>query len=152
MTQKVGLPRRASSNGWYTSRRTVNTPLFGSTLVSQENLDCPLTFRGSRKRETPDLRVRSFWFKSANGARVLSSNGVVTALRGLLRGTVVTYKHCTCTLAKLLRRVRLFATPRTVAHQAPLSMGFSSLHRVEQISATLEPSLQLLFPVQCSVP
>ena len=27
--------------------------------------------------------------------------------------------------AKLLSRVRLFATPWTVAHQAPLSMGFS---------------------------
>ena len=26
---------------------------------------------------------------------------------------------------KSLSRVRLFATPRTVAHQAPLSMGFS---------------------------
>ena len=26
--------------------------------------------------------------------------------------------------AKLLSRVRLFATPWTVAHQAPLSMGF----------------------------
>jgi len=26
---------------------------------------------------------------------------------------------------KLLSRVRLFATPWTVAHQAPLSMGFS---------------------------
>ena len=28
-------------------------------------------------------------------------------------------------LVKLLSRVRLFATPWTVAHQVPLSMGFS---------------------------
>ena len=30
-----------------------------------------------------------------------------------------------CVHAKLLSRVRLFATPRTVAHQAPPCMGFS---------------------------
>ena len=30
-----------------------------------------------------------------------------------------------CVCVKLLSRVRLFATPWTVAHQAPLSMGFS---------------------------
>ena len=31
----------------------------------------------------------------------------------------------TCAGAQSLSRVRLFAAPRTVAHQAPLSMGFS---------------------------
>ena len=35
-----------------------------------------------------------------------------------------TGRVCTCTLSRL-SRVRLFATPRTVACQAPLSMGFS---------------------------
>ena len=35
-------------------------------------------------------------------------------------------ERCACVLpAKLLSRVRLFATPWTVAHQAPLSVGFS---------------------------
>ena len=38
---------------------------------------------------------------------------------------------------KLLSRVRLFATPWTVAHQAPLSMGFS---RQESWSGFLFPS------------
>ena len=32
---------------------------------------------------------------------------------------------CVCVCVKSLSRVRLFATPWTVAHQAPLSMGFS---------------------------
>ena len=32
---------------------------------------------------------------------------------------------CLSPSAQLLSQVRLFATPRTVAHQAPLSMGFS---------------------------
>ena len=38
------------------------------------------------------------------------------------------YVSCTpppCMRVCLLSRVRLFATPRTVAHQAPLSVGFS---------------------------
>ena len=38
---------------------------------------------------------------------------------------------------KFLRHVRLFATPWTVAHQAPLSMGFS---RQEYWSGFLFPS------------
>ena len=33
---------------------------------------------------------------------------------------------CTCMRAQMLSHVRLFATPWTVACQAPLSMGFSS--------------------------
>ena len=32
---------------------------------------------------------------------------------------------CACTLAQSLSHVRLSSTPWTVAHQAPLSMGFS---------------------------
>ena len=40
-------------------------------------------------------------------------------------------------LMKLLSRVRLFATPWTVAHQAPLSMGFS---RQEYWSESPSPS------------
>ena len=32
---------------------------------------------------------------------------------------------CVCVCVKSLSRVRLFVTPWTVAHQAPLSMGFS---------------------------
>ena len=32
---------------------------------------------------------------------------------------------CVCVCVKLLSRVRLFATPWTVAYQAPPSMGFS---------------------------
>ena len=32
---------------------------------------------------------------------------------------------CVCALLSCFRHVRLFATPWTVAHQAPLSMGFS---------------------------
>ena len=32
---------------------------------------------------------------------------------------------CACVCALLLSRVQLFATPWTVAHQVPLSMGFS---------------------------
>ena len=32
---------------------------------------------------------------------------------------------CVCVCAQLLSRVRLFGTPWTVAHQAPLSVGFS---------------------------
>ena len=32
---------------------------------------------------------------------------------------------CACMHACMLSRVRLFPTPWTVAHQAPLSMGFS---------------------------
>ena len=31
---------------------------------------------------------------------------------------------CVCLCAQLLSRVQLFETPWTVAHQAPLSMGF----------------------------
>ena len=42
---------------------------------------------------------------------------------------------------KLLSRVRLFATPWTVAHQAPLSMGFS---RQEYWSGVLLPSPMLM--------
>ena len=42
-------------------------------VLDEKEIDEP-TFRGSRKQETLDLRGRSFWFKSANGARVLSSN------------------------------------------------------------------------------
>ena len=38
---------------------------------------------------------------------------------------VVLDKHERKVKVKSLSRVRLFATPRTVAHQAPLSMGFS---------------------------
>ena len=43
-----------------------------------------------------------------------------TTLRTLLS------PYCDCSEAKLLSRVRLFATAWTVARQAPLSMGFSS--------------------------
>ena len=32
---------------------------------------------------------------------------------------------CVCVCAQQLSRVQLFATPWTIAHQAPLSMGFS---------------------------
>ena len=32
---------------------------------------------------------------------------------------------CVCVCTRVLSRVQLFATPWTVAHQAPLSMGFS---------------------------
>ena len=42
---------------------------------------------------------------------------------------------------KLLSRVRLFATPWTIAYQAPLSMGFS---RPEYWSGVPLPSLQIL--------
>ena len=45
--------------------------------------------------------------------------------------------HTKWSEVKLLRRVRLFATPWTVAHQAPLSMGFS---RQEHWSGLLFPS------------
>ena len=38
----------------------------------------------------------------------------------------VNYLHKVKLKGKSLSRVRLFATPWTVAHQAPLSMGFSS--------------------------
>ena len=40
------------------------------------------------------------------------------------RFSALTYV-CVCVCACLLSHVRLFATPWTVAHQAPLSMGFS---------------------------
>ena len=60
--------------------------------------------------------------------------------------------------AKSLRSVQLFATPRTVAHQAPLSMGFSrqeywsglSYPPVEDLSDPgIEPA-SLMFPA-CQV-
>ena len=38
---------------------------------------------------------------------------------------VTEVSSCLCVHAKSLSRVQLFATPWTVAHQAPLSMGFS---------------------------
>ena len=47
---------------------------------------------------------------------------------------------------KSLSRIRLFATPWTVAYQAPLSMGFS---RQEYWSGLL---LQEIFPTQGSNP
>ena len=46
----------------------------------------------------------------------------------VLYAQMETKKLCCCLVAsevKLLSRVRLFATPWTVAYQAPLSMGFS---------------------------
>ena len=46
--------------------------------------------------------------------------------------------------AKLLSRVRLFATPWTVAHQAPLSMEFS--RQVYQSGLPLPPLGDLLDP------
>ena len=46
------------------------------------------------------------------------------------------------------RRVRLFATPRTVAHQAPLSMGFSS----KNSGVGCHALLQGIFPIQGSNP
>ena len=39
--------------------------------------------------------------------------------------TELTMCVCACMCYWLLSHVRLFATPWTIAHQAPLSMGFS---------------------------
>ena len=41
-----------------------------------------------------------------------------------LKGPAILQFSCACMLSRS-SRVRLFVTPRTVAHQAPLSMGFS---------------------------
>ena len=38
---------------------------------------------------------------------------------------VLYHLECLCMCVCALRHVQLFATPRTIAHQAPLSMGFS---------------------------
>ena len=53
--------------------------------------------------------------------QVCSSLGLVPQAL-LLKGWVLSFVYVR---AKLLSRVQLFVTPWTVAHQAPLSMGFS---------------------------
>ena len=45
--------------------------------------------------------------------------------RTLLIDGIFFWNLCEIVKVKVLSRVRLFATPCTVAHQAPLSMGFS---------------------------
>ena len=50
----------------------------------------------------------------------------------------------------VLSRVQLFATPWTVAHQAPLSMGFSQARILEWMDS--HSLLQRIFPTQGSKP
>ena len=64
--------------------------------------------------------------------------------------TLDSLSHCAALCmycAQLLSYVWLFATPRTVAHQAPLSMGFS---RQGYWSGRPFPTLQEIFPTQGS--
>ena len=49
-----------------------------------------------------------------------------------------------CVCAKSLSRVRLFVTPWTAAHQAPLSMGFSR----QEYWSGLRGLLQGIFPTE----
>ena len=42
----------------------------------------------------------------------------------IIRNVRASYSHVVCVCAQLLSGVWLFTTPWTVAHQAPLSMGF----------------------------
>ena len=44
----------------------------------------------------------------------------------MLLGSLRNFLKCACMCARLLQSVQLFVTPWTAAHQAPLSMGFSS--------------------------
>ena len=48
----------------------------------------------------------------------------------LASGGILCAFLCVCIRVQSLNRVGLFATSRTVAHQAPLSMEFSSVHGV----------------------
>ena len=52
---------------------------------------------------------------------------------------------------KLLHRVWLFATPWTVAHQAPLSIGFSRQEYWKE-SEVAQSCLTLCDPIDCSLP
>ena len=59
---------------------------------------------------------------------------------------------CVCVCAYLLSQVQLFATPWTVAHQAPLSMGLSRQEYWNRLSCPPpgdlpDPGIELLFPV-----
>ena len=76
---------------------------------------------------------------------VTSLTFVQICVRQLVWGLNVTwfFEHVLCVCAQSLSCVRLFATPQTVACQAPLSMGFS---RQEHWSGMLFPSPEdLLF-------
>ena len=52
-------------------------------------------------------------------------SGILFSTSGVIRTRVTLWSNGSCMKVKSLSRVRLFATPWTVAHQAPLSMGFS---------------------------
>ena len=77
-----------------------------------------------------------FWlFKKyiySSNPRLCISQKVETGIPVLSKGMLASGTHVTCARAcvymcvftQTLSRVRLFATPWTVAHQAPLAMGF----------------------------
>ena len=56
---------------------------------------------------------------------------------------------CVCMRARMLSRVQLFATSWTVAHQAPLNMGFSRQEILEWVCHFLlqgKPGIEPEFP------
>ena len=62
-------------------------------------------------------------------------------------------ERCVCVLSHF-SHVQLFATPWTVAHQAPLSMGFSRQEYWSELPCPLpgdllNPGIQLVFYVSC---
>ena len=71
-----------------------------------------------------------------------SWNSFIAAYVREHKDTEVAVVHYQC---QLLSRVRLFATPWAVAHQAPLSLGFS---RQEYWSGNSHSFLQGIFPTQ----
>ena len=82
---------------------------------------------------------------------------VCTYLRCVLRRILGSYSMyprallwwaCVCVCAQSLSRLQLFATPWTVAHQAPLSMGFSR----QEYWSGCRFLLQRIFPASGSNP
>ena len=80
---------------------------------------------------------------------VTSLTFVQICVRQLVWGLNVTwfFEHVLCVCAQSLSCVRLFATPQTVARQAPLSMGFSRQEYwtgLPFLSAGVEPESPVL--------
>ena len=63
-------------------------------------------------------------------------------------------RDCVCMSVCVLSHVRLFVTPQTAAHQAPLFMGFSRQEKWNGLSLPPpgdfpDPEIECEFPVSC---